>query len=165
MVLQAKILHCNAILGRGQPGLMIRIFFLNHAPGAGSIARPAVQRDTTVLHFFFRIDTSTNNDASKSSSPTTGITQISHVMISDIFFYLLPETLNIYINNQNQVGTFYHPPVDLTYLPSQSDKIAFLCLSTIIAIKYIYLYGLDNDRTLIFATIMKININITMACQ
>ena len=50
MVFKAMILYFKAILGRGQPGLM-GLFVINHAPGAGSIARPVdhlVQRATTV---------------------------------------------------------------------------------------------------------------------
>ena len=39
------ILYCKAILGRGKPGIMRRLtFVMNHAPGAGSIARPVDQQ-------------------------------------------------------------------------------------------------------------------------
>ena len=42
------ILHCKAILGQLQPGLMRGIFGLNHTPGAGSNARPVGQRSSTL---------------------------------------------------------------------------------------------------------------------
>ena len=48
----AMILHCKTILSRGQPGLMIWIvwwiFVVNHAPGAGSIARPVDQQSSAL---------------------------------------------------------------------------------------------------------------------
>ena len=36
-----NIMNCKAMLGRGQHGLMVT--FMNHAPGAGSIAQPIDQ--------------------------------------------------------------------------------------------------------------------------
>ena len=42
------MLHCKAILGRGQPGLNGMNFVMNHALGAGSIARPVDQQSSAL---------------------------------------------------------------------------------------------------------------------
>ena len=50
-----KILHCKAILNRGQPGLMMANemnFAMNHAPGAGLIARP-VDQQSSILPLYY----------------------------------------------------------------------------------------------------------------
>ena len=44
----ARVLHCKAVLGRGQSGLM-RKFGVNHAPGAGLIAIDLQSNAATVL--------------------------------------------------------------------------------------------------------------------
>ena len=53
------VLGHDSALGRAQPGLMRWIFAMNHAPGAGSIARPAwsytdTQRYNALVSFAFQ---------------------------------------------------------------------------------------------------------------
>ena len=48
MVFYATNLYCNDTLGRGQSGLIRWRFGMNHAPGAGLIARPINQQSSSL---------------------------------------------------------------------------------------------------------------------
>ena len=47
MVFWGTVLHCKAILGREQPGLLWN-FIMNHAPGAGLIIKPVDQQSSPI---------------------------------------------------------------------------------------------------------------------